>query len=182
MFDSGLTHQLFPTLATPYLARATPSSLRPGPGIPGHLQPPVQGGHRAPSLSRALVGESGSRPDRLRPAEAAGVLPVHCTEALAGMPLTSWVWRAAAARRGRGEAAGFWPGWDMARLRQALPPGGRSGDWKGGPGGDRWKEERKGAEGATGAPVRQLFRPSPEPVRGLPLAPLGPPLPARCWP
>lgn len=40
---------------------------------------------------------------------------------------------------------------------------------------------REGAEGPKGAPVRQLFRPSPEPARGLPLACPGPPLPARCW-
>lgn len=34
----------------------------------------------------------------------------------------SWVCLAAA-RRGRGEAAGFWPGWDMARLRRCLREG-----------------------------------------------------------
>ena len=93
-----------------------------------------------------------------------------------GAPLTSWVWRAA--RRGRGEAAGFGPGWDMARPVRALPPG-RGGAWKGGPsrgalGGS------EGAEGLAGAPVRQLFRPSPDP-RELPFAGPGPPLPACSW-
>lgn len=40
---------------------------------------------------------------------------------------------------------------------------------------------REGAEGPEGAPVRQLFRPSPKPARGLLLARSGPPLPARGW-
>lgn len=81
----------------------------------------------------------------------------------------------------------------LARLRHgeaagSLPPGGRRGAAKGGPGGaalrasERAREGgREGAEGPAGAPVRQLFRPSPEPARGLPLARPGPPLPAGCW-
>lgn len=36
-----------------------------------------------------------------------------CPEAQSGRLLTSWVWRAAAPRRGLGEAAGFGPGWDI---------------------------------------------------------------------
>lgn len=49
---------------------------------------------------------------------------VSCPGAQTGELLTSWVWRAAAPRRGLGEAAGFGPGWDIvAKPPRAQPPG-----------------------------------------------------------
>lgn len=138
----------------------------------GHL--PSPGGPRV--LPRTGGGVRGGQPSKLRPEEAArgsgaGVLPVHRPAARTGAPLTSWVRRAAAARRGRGEAAGFWPDWDMARRQGALPPGGRSGDWEGG---------CLGRGGAGGRAREAAFPTQPRARAGAARAPLGPPLPARC--
>lgn len=176
----------FSTLSSPYLTHVSPTNFSPRqpPPIwiaprPTHVAQVPESPATCPAvaLSPTLFpgpggGVRGSRPGRLRPEEAAhssraAVHPVHSPAAQAGAPLTSWVWRAAAARRGRGDAAGFWPGWDMVRPQQALPPGGSSGDWKGGLGGER---REGGSRGADGRAVRQLFRPSPEPVWGLRLA------------
>lgn len=147
-FHSRLTDKLFPKRATPYPARATPSALSPSQGILGHLQHLSNGGPEPCTLPRP---GSGCTRQQARQAAARGGAPrprAGSSQRAApqtGAPLTSWVWRAAAARRGRGEAAGFWPGWDMARPRRALPPGGRSGDCKGGPGGERGEGQREGA-------------------------------------
>ena len=155
---------------------------------PGSTQPPPVTCPEAGSESQVLLrlgrGRTGQQARRATPKEAAhgsgaGVLPALSPAAPAQVPLTSWVWRAAAARRGRGEAAGFWPGWDMARPRGTLPRGGRSGDWKGGPGGERWERGREGVEGLAGAPREAAFPTQPRTRSGV--TPLGPPLPARRW-
>nr|XP_054369020.1 uncharacterized protein LOC123860423 [Mirounga angustirostris] len=95
-FHPPLTIQLFPTRATPCRARATPSALGGGPGIPGHLQPPAQ----RPALSPAPFpgpggGARAGSSGRLRPEEGAhgsgaGVLPAFSPAAPGGAPLTSW--------------------------------------------------------------------------------------------
>lgn len=131
--QSGLCHALCawprpgnpwpPPTTCPEAGTESRILLRPRRGPMGHL---------------ALAGYPKGSSAWLR-GPGAEVLPAPSPVALAGVPLTSWVWRAAAARRGRGEAAGFWPGWDMVRPWRALPPGGHSGDWKGegGPGRER---------------------------------------------
>lgn len=155
-FHPRLTNQLFRTRAAPYPARATPSALWAGPEIPGYLQTP------AARLARSLaprpgMGRTGLRTKQATPRGGSPRLrrpgpPGGQPASSAGAPLTSWAWREAAARRGRGDAAGFRPGWDMARLLRVLPPGQRSGDWKGGPGGERWEERRESAQGRRARP------------------------------
>jgi hypothetical protein len=110
-------------------ARATTNALEPSAGIPSH---PLPARALSPLPRRGSGGRLGGQARQLPRKEArpctSGIPPSPSSAARSGAPLTSWVWRAAAARRGRGEAAGFWPGWDMARPLRVQPPRKRSGD------------------------------------------------------
>lgn len=182
---SPASHQ--PTFLHAPPLRSTRPTPRPAPWTrPGnrrHLQPPA-GQRPSPEPSPCPAGAPGAadRPGWQRPARAATAPgpgpPSPSPAAPTGAPLTSWVRRAAAARRGRGEAAGFWPGWDMARPLRALPPGMRRGEWRGGRAGSPAREGgREEAEG-PGARGEAAFPTPPRVCAGVPLAPMGPPLPA----
>lgn len=76
----------------------------------GHLRAPqALRSDPFPTLEGARKGTApGQQPD------TPGLGPfAACPAAQSGVLLTSWVWRAAAPRRGLGEAAGFGPGWDI---------------------------------------------------------------------
>lgn len=171
---SCLTTQLFPARATPDPARATPSALSPGPGIPGHLPPPALPAAGTPSFpereaAKRVASQAGDAPRR-RPA-ASGLGSSPCTALRLGRvrhspPGCSGPLRraGAAGRRRASGPTGTWRGGNERCLREGAAETGR--------------EAARGGEGPAGAPVRRLFRSCPAPVQGLPLAPLGPPLPA----
>lgn len=174
-----LTHQLSPARATPYLARATPRALSPGRGIPGrprHLPclPRARSPAPAPGTGRGVRGRParqatprGGGP-RLRGWGPRAHGPAARAERHSPLGRGGPLLRAGAAGRRRASGpAGTWQGGDERCLREGAAETGR--------------EAAGGGERPAGAPVRQLFQPSAEPVRGLPPAPLGPPLPARCW-
>lgn len=163
----------------------TPIRLAPRPGHLAQARESLATSSHLPCPPRALSPASalpwyrkvyGVASGRLRPEEAAhgfwaGVLPVHGPAAGlerhsppgCGGPLPL---AGAVGKRRASGPAGTWRGGDERCLPDGAAETGREAAW--------------GGEGPAGAPVRQLFRPSPEPELGLPRAPLGPPLPARC--
>lgn len=90
-------------------------------------------------------------------------------------PLTSWVWRAAAARRGRGDAAGFGTGWDMARPQRALPQEQRRLEGRprrGAPRGRERRGRRARSEAAFPTQPRARLGAAPRPAGPSPSCPL----------
>lgn len=179
-------HLTFPDAGYPLWSSGHAQLTWPRWGKPGHLQPPAL--RRAPSPA-PFPGPDGDaragRPGRLRPEEvvhgsgAVGPPRVQpCGSGRSDTHLLGMAGRCSAPgpRGGSGLLA-----WLRHRKAAANGASGRAQRTLEGTPGRGGLGGRKAAEGQEGAPVRQLFRPSPEPARGLPLAWPGPPLPARCW-